>query len=201
MTNGQVIIEAETGTLAADGTDNVQTNAQTLVALQSNSNASGGQTLLFKKQATGYNYLRPSSSYYVPDPIPHATYTVTADTTGQVYVWLKVFAPNTDLAQADRGDALYCWVGDDTDADTYFWRQPLNKAGKNEYSASATDFYWVKVSQEYYTGNTTNGTLRSEKTYYWTAGETYTIQFRSYTKNVQLDQILITTDGNFNPNN
>ena len=200
--SNSVIIEAETGVLAEDGTDNVQTETQDLVSLKTNSNAAGSQTVLFEKMASGYNYLRPSSSHYVKDPIPHATYTVESELSGEVYVWLKVYAPNTNLPATDRGDALYCWIGDDNETDTYFWRQPLNKAGKNEYSTSATDFYWVRVYQEFHTHNTANGSQVGEnKTYNWTAGETYTIQFRSYAANVQLDQILITTDLTFDPNN
>ena len=136
------------------------------------------------------------------DPIPHATYTVESELSGEVYVWLKVYAPNTSLPAANRGDALYCWIGDDNETDTYFWRQPLNKAGKNDYSTSDTDFYWVRVYQEFHDSNTTNGSqVGGNKTYNWTAGETYTIQFRSYTANVQLDQILITTELTFDPNN
>ena len=198
-----VIIEAETGLLAVDGTDNVQTDGQDLVALKANSNASGSQTVLFEKTASGYNYLRPESSHYVKDPIPHVTYTVPSDLSGEVYVWLKVYAPNTALTAEHQRDALYCWVGDDNGTDSYFWRQPLNKPGQNAYSTGTADFYWVRVYQEFHQYNTTYTTQQvgKNKIYNWTAGETYTIQFRSYAKGVELDQILVTTDLTFDPNN
>ena len=205
--SNSVIIEAEAGVLAENGTDNVISgdntiDGQNIVQVRDNSYASGGQTVRFRKMFSGWTYLTPGYSKYVSDAIPHVTYTVDSELSGEVYVWLKVYAPNTSLPAENRGDALYCWIGDDNETDTYFWRQPLNKAGKNEYSTSATDFYWVRVYQEFHDSNTTNGTQVGEnKTYNWTAGKTYTIQFRSYTKDVQLDQILITTDLTFDPNN
>ena len=61
----------------------------------------------------------------------------------------------------------------------------------------------MRVYQEFHQYNTTYTTQQvgKNKIYNWTAGETYTIQFRSYAKGVELDQILVTTDLTFDPNN
>ena len=131
-------------------------------------------------------YCFASKTHNGEDPSAHATYTVQASETGEHYIWLKVYAPN-NWGQGS-GDAVYSFISDDNGTDTYFWRQPL-KNTDGTYSDNASDFYWVRVYQQH-NGTTQNG---KDKVYNSTAGETYTLRFRVYSENVQIDQILVTT--------
>ena len=188
--NGSVTIEAEEGILAAAGTENVITGYTDAPAtVKNNTAASAGSTLYFNKNHSNYYALSINQTTDGELPVAHAFYNVTADVTGEHYIWLKVYTPNKFTSGA--GDAVYCWIdGVDADGettDTYFWRQPIAKAD-GTYSQNTSDFYWVRVYQRF------NSTVQNgeDKAYNWTAGETYTLRFRGYAAQVQIDQIYIT---------
>ena len=194
---GKVKIEAEEGILAAAGTENVIANYTSAPAsVTNNAVANAGKALVFNKNHSAWNMLMywDASAHNGQDPISHATYYVTADVTGEHYIWLKVYTPN--LFTSAAGDAVYCQI-DGVNAegkitDPYFWRQPIHKKD-GTYSENASDFYWVRVHEEYL--QPADAPL-SVKSYHWTAGETYALRFRGYAAKVQIDEIYITTDLN-----
>jgi len=126
-------------------------------------------------------------------PNAHASFSVIPDQTGEYYIWLKVYAPNS--VSWAGGDAVFCWIdgmnAEGEATDTYFWRQSLKKAD-GTYSQGKTDFYWVRVYQRI----DTTAQVGADRVYNWKAGEAYTLRFRGYTAGVQIDEIYITTDAN-----
>ena len=191
LTNGYALIEAEDGLLQEAGKENYLTGGTWATippfAVTNNTYAAGSMTIKSLQGSTSWYGLQTySKNHGGEDPSAHTTYTVKASETGEHYVWLKVYAPNS--WGSGSGDAVYCFIGDDKGTDTYFWRQPLKKTD-GTYSASESDFYWVRVYQQF-NGTTQNG---KDKAYNWTAGETYDLRFRVYSPNVQIDQILVTT--------
>jgi len=202
LTNGKVTLQGEDAMLAAAGTENVIANYTSAPAsVKDNAVANAGKTLIFNKNHGGWNHLMywDASAHDGQDPVSHATYYVTADVTGEYYIWLKVYTPNMFTGAA--GDAVYCQI-DGVDAegkttDPYFWRQPIAKED-GTYSAGASDFYWVRVHEEYLNQESAP---RNVKSYNWTAGETYALRFRGYAAKVEIDEIYITNDINDAPHN
>jgi hypothetical protein len=165
-------------------------NKNAWVIQQNNAEASGNMTAIFKNTISNAAYIKTLGA----SPIPHISVDVRADVTSEYYIWLKVYTPKL---WSSYTDGVYCYIGDDNDTDTFYWRQPLTKTD-GSHSASNTDFYWVRVYQEYLGGNAHTGATQvgEDRVYNWTAGQTYTLNFRAYNSGVQIDQIYITSDPN-----
>jgi len=184
---GKLTLEAEDLMLAPDGTENfIADYTGSVVKVVQNAGASAGEAVRFTKTHPAWNSLLTAGS----TPIPHLSALIAPDKTGEYYIWVRAYAPRNSI----RTPAVYAYIQDDTGADTYYYRQPLFMGG---YSGNEQDYVWVRVHQEY----RVDTALKGERTYKWTAGHTYAIRFRGCAENVQIDQIYITTDPNFNPHN
>ena len=191
-TGGKVTIEAENAYLAPAGSENTPgrpggtVNKNAWVALQSNTNASGGQSVVFKNTISDAAYIAGLGT----TPVPHVSIDVRADVTAEYFIYLKVYTPK---GWPSYTDGVYCYI--EGGSETYFWRQPLTKIN-GAHSDSATDFYWVRVYQEFHGGDAFTGAAQvgENRSYNWTAGQTYSLNFRAYNSGVQIDQIYITTD-------
>lgn len=181
--NGKLTLEAENLMLAADGTENhIAGHTGSVIKVVQNEAAEGGAAAQFTKTNSGWNHLIGTGT----TPIPHLSVLVTPDKTGEYYIWVKVYAPYHESYKA----SVYCYIEGGSDVD--YWRQPLFLNG---YSQDSSDYFWVRVSQEYRTD------LYGEHTYNWTAGQTYALRFRGYLNGSQIDQIYITNDPNDIPHN
>ncbi|MBE6957880.1 MAG: hypothetical protein E7447_01835 [Ruminococcaceae bacterium] len=185
MAGGKLTLEAEDLMLAPEGTENFGTNTTgSIIKVVENSACSGGAAVQFLKTHTAWNqYLTEGTM-----PIPHVSTLVTPDKTGEYCIWVKVYVPQGGT----HPPAMYAYIDDDTNADTYYYRQPLFREG---YSVNEQDYIWVRVYQEY----RVDTALKGERTYMWTAGQTYAIRFRGLINSVLIDQIYITNDANFAP--
>jgi len=199
LTNGRGTLQGEHAAVAAPGMENVISDYTDAPAtVKTNAAASGGATLHFNRNHTDYAKLFNNQTLDGMLPSTHASFNVIPDKTGEYYIWLKVYAPNS--VSWAGGDAVFCWIdgmnAEGEATDTYFWRQSLKKAD-GTYSQGATDFYWVRVYQRI----DTTTQVGADRVYNWTAGETYTLRFRGYTAGVQIDEIYITNDPNDAPHN
>ena len=183
--NGNVTMQAEDATLAKPGdetiivTNNDYYSGELVKVLEKNS-ASGGKTVQMVRGYSNYTQMMKVTS----EANPYISFRVTPDESGEYYIWAKVYAP--------KNSALYCYI--DGGDDNYYWRQPLTA---ETYSVNEDHYIWVRLYQEC----KKEYNLEKEHLYNWVARRIYTISFRAYTGNVEVDEIYITTDPNFDPHN
>ncbi|MBE6921231.1 MAG: hypothetical protein E7468_06705 [Ruminococcaceae bacterium] len=193
---GKLTVQAENTTLAPAGTENYimdPSNSTQFYPTQVMSVTANGTAVKVNRGYTNASGMKSAGF----DPYPHMMFSVIPDASGEYYIWLKVYAPSSST-----NNALYAYI--DGGNDSYYWRQPLKKAD-GSYSENTSDFYWVRVYQEFMQDTYSTGGMYpqngSDKVYTWTAGEMYTLRFRAHNSSVQVDEIYITNDPGDTPHN
>ena len=182
-------LQAEDADLADKNDENVVNDkTKDFVLIVDETNASGGKAVKMNYNITNWAGLLNLGK----TPVPHVSFTVTPEQTGEYYVWAKVYATDSNniFCYID-GASIYSGTTLQNVAD-YYWRCPLTKEDASETDG---DFIWVRLTNEY----RVDATLKYTRRYNWTAGETYTINFRSGSSGVLLDEIYVTNDPNYVP--
>ena len=184
-TNGKLTMQAEDAALSKPGEENViirkgvYFTGETAQIVDS-TGAVGGKAVKLTETYTAWNKMITFTS----EPNSHISFQVMPDQTSEYYIWLKVYAP--------KDSAIYAFIeGSD---DYYYWRQPLTV---ETYSLNAEDYVWVRLHEEWHSANK----VQARHAYQWIARRIYTINLRSNTGGVKVDEIFISNSLDDAPHN